>query len=181
MIQYIKGDATYPERIKPEGIKIIVHIVNNIGAWGAGFVLALNKRWDKPKECYKKLFNNINTKPVLGQIDIIKVDDEKDIYVVNLVGQSGIRAKKISDVVIGKDQTMFEIKNNMVMPIRYDAIYKGLLELKLKLNCLIKTNCKYSIHMPKIGSGLAGGDWLKIEKIINKIFVDENVYVYIYH
>lgn len=96
---------------------------------------------------------------------------------VNLVGQSGIRAKKISDVVIGKDQTMFEIKNNMVMPIRYDAIYKGLLELKLKL----KTNCKYSIHMPKIGSGLAGGDWLKIEKIINKIFVDENVYVYIYH
>lgn len=48
MIQYIKGDATYPERITPESIKIIVHIVNDMGAWGAGFVLALNKRWNKP-------------------------------------------------------------------------------------------------------------------------------------
>ena len=36
MIKYIKGDATYPERVSPEGTKIIIHIVNDIGSGLAG-------------------------------------------------------------------------------------------------------------------------------------------------
>ena len=41
-IRYVTGDATRPEG---EGPKIIVHICNDIGAWGRGFVLALSKRF----------------------------------------------------------------------------------------------------------------------------------------
>jgi O-acetyl-ADP-ribose deacetylase (regulator of RNase III) len=41
-IFYMTGDATAPVG---EGQKLIVHVCNDIGAWGAGFVLALSKRW----------------------------------------------------------------------------------------------------------------------------------------
>jgi D-glycero-D-manno-heptose 1,7-bisphosphate phosphatase len=37
-IQYIVGDATHP---LGDGNKVIAHICNDIGAWGAGFVLAI--------------------------------------------------------------------------------------------------------------------------------------------
>ena len=46
MIHYVTGDATDP----PHRQAIIAHIVNDCGAWGAGFVLALPggapDRWD---------------------------------------------------------------------------------------------------------------------------------------
>jgi hypothetical protein len=34
--------------------------------------------------------------------------------------------------------------------------------------------------MPKIGSGLAGGDWNKIERIIIEELVDKGVKVFVY-
>jgi hypothetical protein len=44
-INYLKGDATFPEA---KGTKIICHICNDLGAWGKGFVLAISKRWSEP-------------------------------------------------------------------------------------------------------------------------------------
>jgi hypothetical protein len=32
--------------------------------------------------------------------------------------------------------------------------------------------------MPKIGAGLAGGDWEKIEEIINSVFDKRDIFVY---
>jgi hypothetical protein len=40
-IAYHVGDATMPVG---DGPKILVHICNNIGAWGRGFVVALSRR-----------------------------------------------------------------------------------------------------------------------------------------
>ena len=40
-IQFITGDATAPIG---KGNRIIAHVCNDIGAWGAGFVLAISKR-----------------------------------------------------------------------------------------------------------------------------------------
>lgn len=179
MIKYIKGDATYPEKVVPEGVKLIVHIVNDIGAWGAGFVLALNKRWPQPKALYRSTFDTYKTlgqtyvRP-LGQVDIVRVDKDQDIYVVNLVGQTDIRPKRLEDVD-AKSCLMSEVKDGLVMPVRYDAIYNGLCELKRRIN---QYHYYFTLHMPKIGSGLAGGNWSKIEKIINEIFKENEVYVY---
>ena len=41
-INYVIGDATQPIG---DGAKIIVHVCNDIGGWGRGFVLALTKKW----------------------------------------------------------------------------------------------------------------------------------------
>lgn len=41
-IAYRVGDATQPVG---DGPKILVHVCNDIGAWGRGFVVALSRRW----------------------------------------------------------------------------------------------------------------------------------------
>lgn len=39
---------------------------------------------------------------------------------------------------------------------------------------------KASIHMPRIGCGLAGGKWEEIEIIIERTLIKNNVEVYVY-
>lgn len=40
-IAYKRGDATQPVG---EGSKVLVHVCNDIGGWGRGFVLAVSAR-----------------------------------------------------------------------------------------------------------------------------------------
>lgn len=134
-IKYLKGDATQPQG---EGNKMIAHICNNEGKWGAGFVLALSKKWSGPEKLYRSIPVN---KLELGTVRYIVVED--NIAVANMVAQDGTKPK------------------NGLSPIRYDA-----LETALKNVSEFCRDLGYSLHMPKIGAGLAGGDWTVIEKII---------------
>jgi len=145
MITYLEGDATNPVG---EGLKLICHISNDLGAWGAGFVMALSRNWDEPETFYRSQKNL-----VLGDVQYVDVED--DIVVCNMIGQHGI----------GRDI-------NGQPPIRYDATRE----------CLRNVN-RYAvrwgatIHAPRFGSGLSGGNWGIIEKIINdEVIVD--VYIY---
>ncbi len=80
MICYKVGDATQP---CSDGIKLIVHCCNTLGAWGAGFTAALSKRWTEPETHYRVML-----KSVLGTVQIVQVENE--IYVANLIGQEGL-------------------------------------------------------------------------------------------
>ena len=60
-------------------------------------------------------------------------------------------------------------------PIRYDAVKECLESLEEKA---IELNA--SIHMPRIGCGLAGGRWDRIEPIILDTLCSKNIEVYIY-
>jgi O-acetyl-ADP-ribose deacetylase (regulator of RNase III) len=144
-IHYITGDATNPQGT---GNKIIVHICNDIGAWGAGFVLAVSKKWRAPEIAYRA-----EKKHTLGTVQLVRVSD--DIIVANMVAQHGVG--------IGADGKP---------PIRYEAVRA----------CLNQVNDSAyhtgsTIHMPRIGCGLAGGDWSKIEEIIKDV---ASVPVYVY-
>jgi O-acetyl-ADP-ribose deacetylase (regulator of RNase III) len=68
-IHYVTGDATAPIGT---GHKIIAHVCNDIGAWGAGFVLALSKRWPQPKAEYLK----IRPALALGLVQLVQVEKE---------------------------------------------------------------------------------------------------------
>jgi len=137
-INYISGDATAPVG---NGTKVIVHICNDIGAWGAGFVLAISKKWKEPEEHYRAL-----EKYTLGDVHFIRV--EPDIIVVNMIAQHGI----------GRDAAG-------PPPIRYDALKKAL--EKVDEYCWMNsTVMPHSIHMPRIGCGLAGGRWELVEETI---------------
>lgn len=153
-INYVIGDATNPQRKDLTEKVIIPHICNNIGGWGAGFVLALSKKWKGPELNYRSWFES-KTNFELGAIQCVDVDDTTQV--VNMIAQNGI------------------ISYNNQKPIKYDALEKAL--------NLVATVAKYekaSIHMPRIGAGLAGGDWSVIEAIIIKTLCAKNFDVYVY-
>ncbi|PWW28512.1 macro domain-containing protein [Chryseobacterium sp. AG844] len=152
-IQYLKGDATVPQA---KGIKIIAHICNDIGGWGKGFVLAVSKRWEEPEKEYRN-WHRFRSKNnfALGEIQLVQV--EKYIFVANIIGQKGIKT------------------GSNGVPVRYDAIVKALEKLS---NEALLLNA--SVHMPRIGCGLAGGKWEKIEPIIERTLLVKNVEVYVY-
>jgi len=151
-INYLKGDATKPEMV---GNKIIAHICNDIGGWGKGFVVAISKRWKEPELSYREWYKsgeNFN----LGEIQLVQATS--DIWIANMIGQHKI------------NQNL-----NGIPPIRYEAVeicLKKLAEEALSLNAVV---C-----MPRIGCGLAGGEWEKIEQIIIRTLIHRKVGVYVY-
>lgn len=58
------------------------------------------------------------------------------------------------------------------------ADYPAIETVMMKLKEYAKKN-NHEIAIPKIGSKLANGDWNIIEQIINKVFHDTNIYVYV--
>lgn len=152
-INYIKGDATAPQA---KGIKMIAHICNNIGGWGKGFVVAISKRWKEPEEAYRKWHRDrANNDFKLGSIQIVQV--EEYIYVANMIGQQGIKT------------------GSNGVPIRYEAVEECLEKLAEKA-----LELGASVHMPRIGCGLAGGKWEKIEPLIEKTLIANNISTTIY-
>lgn len=55
----------------------------------------------------------------------------------------------------------------------YSQLHKALLHMK---DQLIKSGKKY-LAMPRIASGLDGGDWIIIKKMINEVFEDSGVVI----
>jgi O-acetyl-ADP-ribose deacetylase (regulator of RNase III) len=148
-INYVVGDATDP---KGKGKKIIIHVCNDEGRWGAGFVLALSKKWSKPEDTYRNPVIDL----VLGCVQFVQVED--DIWVANMVAQKGIRSN-----IDGRP------------PIRYDALQEALTKV-----AEFAVEIGATVHAPRFGSGLAGGKWEKIEYLIDATLIQEGVPVFIY-
>lgn len=153
-ITYLKGDATSPQS---SGIKIIAHISNDIGGWGKGFVLAISKRWQEPEKAYREWHRNrASNNFALGNIQLIQV--EPHIYVANMIGQRGTKTGRSTGV-----------------PVRYEAIESCLEKLSIEAKEL-----KASVHMPRIGCGLSGGKWDRVEPLIKKTLLENDIDVYVY-
>ena len=82
----------------------------------------------------------------------------EDIWIANLIGQHKIK----------KDE-------NGNAPIRYEAVKVGLDQVG---QFAVDKNA--TIHMPRIGCGLAGGTWDKIEPLIKSTLVSKKVSVTVY-
>ncbi|MFL5747722.1 MAG: macro domain-containing protein [Niastella sp.] len=151
-LNYIKGDATSPIG---EGNKIIAHVCNDIGGWGRGFVLALSKRWSQPENEFKKWFKS-GENFSLGEVIFVQV--EKDCWVANMIGQHDIKSDKEG-----------------IPPVRYEAIGIALSKVAVYAK---KINA--SVHLPRIGCGLAGGTWDKMEPVIIQELAEKGVPVTVY-
>ena len=151
-IIYVKGDVTQPAG---GGKKIICQCCNNVGAYGAGVSGALSKVWVRVEVKYRDWYRNNKGSLPLGEVQF--VDVEEDIVVANIIGQEGIRTK------------------NHRRPVRYQSIKKGLDTVS---EWAINNNA--SVHMPRIGCGLAGGTWDIIEKIIIETLINKGMPVTVY-
>lgn len=158
MVTYVKGDATKPIG---EGKRMIVHIVNDEGGWGSGFVLALNGLSPLPKREYKATHEFWTSERglafiPLGEIEFVPVDEEQTLWVCNMVAQ-----------------------HRTIRSVPKPICYKSL-EICLEKVAKAASENDFSIHMPKIGAGLAGGDWNVIESIINRTLTLKDVDVTVY-
>jgi len=152
-ITYLKGDATAPGTI---GNKIICHVCNDIGGWGKGFVVAISKKWPQPEAAYRAWYRDRNDNDfALGGVQLVQVEPE--LWVANMIGQHGIK------------------REGSKPPIRYEAI-----EVALKQVAEEAMTHSANIHMPRIGCGLAGGTWDKIEPIILRTLCDKGIEVFVY-
>lgn len=152
-LKYVKGDVTNP--LGP-GTKMICHVVNNIGKWGKGVVMAISGKWPQTRQEYLKWYNERAKNDFeLGAVQFIQV--EPYIWVANCVGQAGIKT------------------GSKGVPVRYDSIEQCLEKVREKAKEL-----GASVHGPRFGAGLAGGDWKKIEPIIQKQLVDHEIDTTIY-
>jgi O-acetyl-ADP-ribose deacetylase (regulator of RNase III) len=148
---FLKGDATVPQA---KGKKIIAQICNDLGGWGKGFVLAISKRWKEPEADYRKWHKDRDDFE-LGAVRFIEV--QPTIWVANMIGQHGMKS------------------GSKGPPIRYEAVESCLEKVAAKAQELIAT-----VHMPRIGCGLAGGKWEKIEPIVERTLVASGIDVYVY-
>ena len=124
---------------------VLAHGCNCIGGFGAGIALQFAKHHPKSKEAYLKKYNTSGWN--LGEVQLVK---DSNRIIANCATQFGY----------GK-------YGNKKIHADYNAIETCM----KKLYRFCKENNK-SIAIPKIGAGLAGGDWKIISKIIEKIFTD---------
>jgi len=170
-ITYLKGDVTAPQGSGP---KLIVHICNNSGGWGAGVVLAISKRWPYPEREYRRWYREkhdlLSGKFQLGAIQVVPVQGDPPLSVVNMIAQEGYGK--------GNRNLHRSSEPDSRPPIRYDALEQCLTEVGL----LVKSGPAQgaSIHMPRIGCGLAGSSWDIIEPIVSAQLSGLPVTVYDY-
>ncbi|MFH8514516.1 macro domain-containing protein [Streptomyces gelaticus] len=152
-IRYVQGDATAP---LGKGVKLIVHVCNDLGGWGKGFVLALSRRWPEPEAAYRRWHRErADNDFSLGAVQFVQVSPY--VWVANMVGQRGIR------------------RGSNGAPVRYEAIDAGLDAVAGRAREL-----GASVHMPRIGCGLAGGKWSRIEPLIEKRLTGRDIPVTVY-
>jgi len=154
-VRYVAGDATKVSY--GGGRKIIAHIVNDKGRWGKGFVMAISREWGKgPQRAY---FEWHRDRPQsgfrLGSVQFVVVSPR--IEVANMVSQSGTKT------------------GSQGAPIRYGALEEALGSLAQHA-----AEAGATVHMPRIGCGLAGGDWTRVAGLVDAASAAHGVTVYVY-
>lgn len=132
---------------------IIAHGVNCRGAFGSGVAGQIRQRFPNVYNSYMYKHNKIGWK--LGDIQLVDIIPEK-LIIANCATQDNY----------GRSEVHAD----------YDAIGKC-------LDFLIDYCEEHSLalSLPKIGAGLAGGDWKIIEKIIQEKIQGRNVNITVYN
>ncbi len=150
-VQYIKGDAIS----FPEGTNVLLHGVNQLGVMGAGFALQVRERYPAAHEVYMAAYGAEHL--WLGTFTVATLEDGRKV--VNLVTQREIGTEK--------------------RQVDYEALYAGLESIHALLLKAFDEGRVYSIAMPWIGCGLAGGNRRVVEAMVESIFGSSDIMVYV--
>jgi O-acetyl-ADP-ribose deacetylase (regulator of RNase III) len=150
---FVRGDATSPQATGP---KVIAHICNDVGGWGKGFVLAISKRWPEPEASYRAWHRTrAGNDFALGACRLVQV--RPALWIANMIAQHGIKP--------GRDGP----------PIRYDALQRAPAALAPHV-----LEHGATVHMARIGCGLASGQWERIEPLIIEELSARGIHVTVY-
>lgn len=134
--------------------KIIAHGCNCRGGFGSGVAATVARLHPKAREAYLKKHQTVGWK--LGETQYVESNGK---IIVNCATQDRYGNGQRDGIVYAD----------------YPAIEKVMKDLKEYSK---KTG--YDVTIPLIGAGLANGDWKKIEAIINQVFNDQDIFVYLY-
>jgi len=165
----VYGDATEPQRIDVNEIVFIPHVCNDLGGWGAGFVLALTKMSSFPEYMYKRTFQRFPDQEKRGITCFAPIPDNKTITVCNMIAQSGYKSE------------------HNLRPLNYPVLIKCMTDVaewiqeKMEM-CEVTevTIPPHRIHCPKFGGDLAGGNWNFITCLIEDIWLAAGIDVVVY-
>ncbi len=146
------GDASEPFGAQS---KMLLQLVNDQATlWGGGFAKHCGRKWPRAQSSFREwAMGRGNLK--LGNIHSFQV--REDISLISLVAQRGFRGASSGP------------------RLRYAALFSAL----EKVGDLAKANSS-TVHMPRIGTGEAGGSWNVIEGIIREALVSRGINVTIY-
>ncbi len=114
------------------------------------------RRWGQPEEQYRAWYaGRTGDRFGLGAVQFVQV--EPYIWVANMVAQRGTKTGSSGP------------------PIRYEALGECLRRVSEKA-----AELKASVHMPRIGCGLDGGDWARVEPLLEEFLVRQGLAVSVY-
>lgn len=151
-ICYVEGDAMSPSEYGLKAaVKVVAHLCNSRGVWGAGFVRSVSKRDWRPEAYYKAwTCQGYPYDFYRGEIQPVYLDDRS--WIVNMV----------TDDFYQKD---------------YTHLAGCLDKLEQFMNGLDNHPFATELHIPRIGAGIFGGDWGVISKMLDDT-INGPVFVY---
>lgn len=133
------------------GADVIAHGCNCSGGFGAGVAGQIATKFPKAKFYYIDKFDDEGWK--LGDVQFVKLNSG-DVYIANCATQQAYLPRGVCH-----------------------ADYPGIRTAMEKVKAFAKDK-SLTIAIPKIGAGLAGGDWSTIEKILEEVFIDYDITIY---
>ena len=148
----LRGDALEP---RGEERRFIAHIVNDkTPNWGAGFGRAVKAKYPSVQRDFREWVNREPRNFTLGKIHVSKISDT--LSIVHMIAQHGY--------------------GESVKPrIRYQALTSCLEEL-----AKVAADQQATVHVPRIGTGYAGGNWPYILELIDEFLAKSGIDVIIY-
>lgn len=151
-IRLLHGNVLEPRN---GGKKIICQLVNDKAIkWGGGVARKIAKRFPDAEEAYTEQVMRISQRNRLGRV--IFSETSEDLTIASLIGQEGFGP-------------------SLFPRIRYAA-----LQICLEQVAGHAASIGASIHMPKIGTGSARGDWSTIEEMLDDVMVRAGLFVTVY-
>jgi O-acetyl-ADP-ribose deacetylase (regulator of RNase III) len=134
-------------------IRTIVHGCNAQGVMGAGIGAVIREQYPEAYKLYKDIYNSATDKHLSSlPLGAVYYSESRDKVILHAITQQ----------FFGRDKQRY---------VSYDAVSDAM----KRINSMSITE----IAMPKIGAGLAGGDWTVISAIIESELKTVKPHVYI--
>jgi len=151
-MKYLKGDASQPRGKDPA---IIVQIVNDKAiTWGRGFAASIRTQWPSAQRAFTEWAFNKRAQFKLGNVHFGSANER--ITIASLIAQHGY----------GPSSTP---------RLRYSALEDCL----MKVAEFAKSH-QASVHMPRVGTGEAGGHWEIVSELIDETLSKNGIHVTVY-
>lgn len=151
-ITYLKGDATEP---RGTAFRLIAHIVNDKApTWGAGFALFVRKKWPGVQEDFKRWAAEHKQQFALGSVHISTVSES--MRICHMIAQHGYGPSP-------RPRIRYVALRLCLARVADEALRVGA-----------------TVHVPRIGTGQAGGSWEIVSELIEEALCKRGTSVTVY-